>query len=352
LAARPSLKGKSNFKRNKSKESGETTSQNQSRIWCFRCRKPGHKKPDCPELNKNESTKQSSNSSLKSSPKKSSALAVDDTYLACTGNIPSNHQASYAGVRPSAWILDSGCTAHLCGSKDLFEWVDESNKGKLNLANRTSTDVEGSGAVRVPITCSEGRKIIELQNTLLVPDLRDNLISVSRITDKGNTVTFQRESAVIKDQNGVVKMRAMRQGDLYLIPDTDDVGYAGVSHVSSMNLNIMEWHKRLGHFNSKDLMKMVGSLIKPAPSDEELQAVKNCEVCLEEKMSALPFSKGNPPCEEALRIMHSDVVGPFRTPSPSGARYFFTFIDDCSRICQVYFLKEKSGVPSDSTRIM
>jgi len=164
LAARPSSKGKSNFKRNKSKENGEATSRNQSRIWCFRCRKPGHKRPDCPELNKDESTKQSGNSNLKSSPEKSGALAVDDTYLACTSTIPSNHQASYAGVRPSAWILDSGCTAHLCRYKDLFEWVDESNKGRLNLANRTSTDVEGRGAVRVPITCNEGRKIIELQN--------------------------------------------------------------------------------------------------------------------------------------------------------------------------------------------
>jgi len=344
LAARPSSKGQSKFKRNKSKETGEAASQNRSRVWCFRCRKPGHKRPDCPELNKNESTKQSGNSNLKSSPEKSSALAVDDTYLACTDAIPSNHHALYAGVKPSAWILDSGCTAHLCGSKDLFEWIDESNKGRLNLANRTSTDVEGRGAVKVPITCSEGRKIIELQNTLFVPDLRANLISVSRITDKGNTVTFQRESAVVRDRNGVVKMRAVRRGDLYLIPDIDAIGYAEVSHVSSMSLSIMEWHKRLGHLNSRDLMKMVGSLVKPAPSNEEIQAVKNCEVCLEGKMSALPFPKGSPPCEEVLRIIHSDMVGPFRTPSPSGARYFVTFIDDCSRMCQVYFLKEKSGV--------
>lgn len=59
LAARPSSKGKSNFKGNKSKERGEATSWNQSRIWCFKCRKPGHKKPDYPELNKDELTKQS-----------------------------------------------------------------------------------------------------------------------------------------------------------------------------------------------------------------------------------------------------------------------------------------------------
>lgn len=46
-----------------------------------------------------------------------------------------------------------------------------------------------------------------------------------------------------------------------------------------------------------------------------------------------------------LELYTSDVVASFRMPSPSGARYFVTFIDDCSRMCQVYFLKEKSGLP-------
>lgn len=78
LAAKPNSKGKSNFKRNKSKESGEVTSRIQSRIWCFRCHKPRHKKPDCPELNKDELTKQSDKTNLKFSLEQSSALAVDD----------------------------------------------------------------------------------------------------------------------------------------------------------------------------------------------------------------------------------------------------------------------------------
>lgn len=108
-----------------------------------------------------------------------------------------------ASVKPSAWILDGGCTVHLCGSKDLFERVDESSKGRLNLVNQASTDVDGREAVRVSITCNKGRKIIELQNTLFVPDLRANLVSVFKIIDKDNTITFQRESAVVNDRNGV-----------------------------------------------------------------------------------------------------------------------------------------------------
>ncbi|GBP98290.1 Fasciclin-2 [Eumeta japonica] len=46
--------------------------------------------------------------------------------------------------------------------------------------------------------------------------------------------------------------------------------------------------------------------------------------------------------EETLEIVHTDIVGPFKTQSVNGARYFITFIDDRSRWCEVYFLK-KSG---------
>ena len=42
--------------------------------------------------------------------------------------------------------------------------------------------------------------------------------------------------------------------------------------------------------------------------------------------------------------MHSDVCGPMHTESLGGYKYFVTFIDDYSRCCSVYFLKQKSEV--------
>lgn len=40
--------------------------------------------------------------------------------------------------------------------------------------------------------------------------------------------------------------------------------------------------------------------------------------------------------------MYSDIVGPMKCESMTGAKYFITFIDDCSRWCEVYFLKTKN----------
>lgn len=61
-------------------------------------------------------------------------------------------------------------------------------------------------------------------------------------------------------------------------------------------------------------------------------------------MTTTVFPKGNEPCDEILKIIHSDVVGPMRAVSSEGARYFVTFIDDGTRWCEVFLLKEKSRV--------
>ena len=45
-----------------------------------------------------------------------------------------------------------------------------------------------------------------------------------------------------------------------------------------------------------------------------------------------------------LDFIHNDVSGPMHKTSINGSRYFLTFIDDCSRFCWIYFMKQKSKV--------
>ncbi|CAL9018208.1 unnamed protein product, partial [Prunus brigantina] len=47
-----------------------------------------------------------------------------------------------------------------------------------------------------------------------------------------------------------------------------------------------------------------------------------------------------------LELIHTDVCGPMQNESIGGNRYFITFIDDYSRMCWVYFLRNKSSVIS------
>lgn len=56
---------------------------------------------------------------------------------------------------------------------------------KLNLATNMSTNVRGNGTVRLFTSNNSSKTVVQLPNTLYVPDLRCNLISVAKITDQG-----------------------------------------------------------------------------------------------------------------------------------------------------------------------
>ena len=73
--------------------------------------------------------------------------------------------------------------------------------------------------------------------------------------------------------------------------------------------------------------------------------MKTCEICCSEKQirESFPKSYGNR-TKDVLEIVHSDVCGPMRIASHSGARYFVTFTDDFSRYCNVFVIKQKSDV--------
>lgn len=75
----------------------------------------------------------------------------------------------------------------MCKDIESFAQINRNfNRGKLNLANSACADIEEISTASLE-TCTSGkRKAIELSDTLFIPDLRVNLISVGKITDKGH----------------------------------------------------------------------------------------------------------------------------------------------------------------------
>ena len=70
-----------------------------------------------------------------------------------------------------------------------------------------------------------------------------------------------------------------------------------------------------------------------------------CESCTEGKHRRSQFPTiGGQRSEEPLGLVHSDVCGKMNAKSLSGAEYFLTFIDDCTRYVWVYVLKRKDQV--------
>ena len=65
------------------------------------------------------------------------------------------------------------------------------------------------------------------------------------------------------------------------------------------------------------------------------------EVCTESKFARQSFKIVQERSNELLSMIHSDLCYLKTIPSRDGKNYFITFIDDCSKYCYVYLLRNK-----------
>lgn len=97
----------------------------------------------------------------------------------------------------------------------------------------------------------------------------------------------------------------------------------------------------MGHPNTQYLKRVVPSIFRNKTSFE-LQ----CEICELAKHQRSVFPKSVYKPFKPFTIIHSDLWGPSRTPNRTHTKWFVTFIDDHTRLCWVYLLKEKIDVRS------
>ena len=120
-----------------------------------------------------------------------------------------------------------------------------------------------------------------------------------------------------------------------------------VSNSVNANLNINStnevnksclWHYRLGQINKKRIAKLQS---KGILQSFDLKSDDVCEPCLLGKMTKSPFIGSCERGEDVLDLIHTDVYGPFRSPTWDGRHYYVTFTDDFSRYGYVYLIRQK-----------
>lgn len=102
----------------------------------------------------------------------------------------------------------------------------------------------------------------------------------------------------------------------------------------------------LWHVNYRDLLQMIKNKQVLDINLKGNESLPFCEVCAKSNMTSLPFTRRSSRANKRLEIVHADLCGPMRTESKGRARFLVTFIDDFSRWCEVYFIKNKSDVLS------
>lgn len=102
------------------------------------------------------------------------------------------------------------------------------------------------------------------------------------------------------------------------------------------------WHRRLGHINFDNLVKMsskedvrhIPKITKPANTISEQ--------CQKGKQTRVSFKTKEYSTTRPLELVQTNLCGPTRTRGLNGEKYFMLFKDDYSRMTWVAFLQDKS----------
>ncbi|GKV28505.1 hypothetical protein SLEP1_g37549 [Rubroshorea leprosula] len=256
---------------------------------CYECNETGHFKKNCPKLKEKKAEK-----------------SGDANIASCSDNLDDEDCVLSISTNSSGeeWILDSGCSFHVCQRRDWFETYKPAT-GTVVLGDDTALPIVGIGNIRIKMYGGMV-KTFEVRH---VPGLKKNLISMIELDSKG--CRYSCEGGVLKVSKGaLVILKGKKVGGLYHVQGSTINGICAVSTSSSLDKDVTRlWHMRLGHMSERGMMEL---------------------------------SKRGLLCGQ--KIGKLDLCEHYVYGKQCGVVYMLTFIDDYSRKVWVYTLKSKSDV--------
>ena len=254
-------------------------------------------------------------------------------------------ESNFINVPSNTWWLDSGANVHVSNSLQGFSSTRtiRSNERNLLMGNKSEASIEAIGCFSLEL--SSGFKLL-LEDTIYVPSMSRNLISLSKLDSIGFSVTFGNGCFSLFKDNNIVGSGILENGmyrieldksfsDSLFISLNSEIG---VKRVRSNENSAFLWHKRLAHISRERMMLLVKDNILPSLDFTDFGT---CVDCIKGKQTK-HTKRGATRSTALLEIIHTDICGPFDVPSFTGEKYFITFIDDYSRYCYLYMLHEKS----------
>ncbi|KAJ9536474.1 hypothetical protein OSB04_un000355 [Centaurea solstitialis] len=173
------------------------------------------------------------------------------------------------------WYVDSGCSRHMTGYKELLHNYVERPGGIVSFGNKTTGVIKGYGIL------ANGRRFYNLY-----------------------VVDFP----VIDSSTPVCLFSKATKGESWL------------------------WHRRFSHQNFSDISKLAnGGLVKGLPK----LTFDRDSLCPASQMGKMKRSshksKTESSCQSPLEMLHMDLCGPMRIQSISGKKYILVMVDEYSR---------------------
>ncbi|KAL6521554.1 hypothetical protein OROGR_018123 [Orobanche gracilis] len=235
VRGRTQEKGSTSNKKSKPKSKGHKSNK-----FCRYCKKPGHEITDCFSLKRKQEKQEKGKSPQSSEAANVEADSDNDILLSV---VSSNKRSK------TEWILDSGCTFHMCPHKDLFTTFEPVDSGVGLMGNDAQCKVAGIGTIQIK---THDDIVRTFSNVRYVPDLKRNLISLGTLESLG--CRYSTEGGVLKVSKGaLVLLKANRVGSLYVLQGSVVTGSTVVSSSMSDKDVTKLWHMRLGHMSEKGM---------------------------------------------------------------------------------------------------
>ncbi|XP_058767121.1 uncharacterized protein LOC131640748 [Vicia villosa] len=104
------------------------------------------------------------------------------------------------------WYLDTGCSNHMCGKKELFSSLNETVKSTVKFGNNSNIPILGKG--RIAIRLKDGTQNF-IGDVFYAPGLHHNLLSMGQLSEKGYNMQIHNGFCTLIDRNGrfITKVR-------------------------------------------------------------------------------------------------------------------------------------------------
>ncbi|KAB2616999.1 hypothetical protein D8674_012868 [Pyrus ussuriensis x Pyrus communis] len=255
---------------------------NKDTVECYKCHNLGHYQYECPKWDKEANYTE---------------VNEEDMLL-----------MSYVEVheRTDAWFLDSRCSNHMCGDRDIFTNLDESFVHSVKLGNNSRMNVVGKGSVSLVLN---GINHV-VNEVYYVPELKNNLLSIGQLQERGLAILIKEGACKIyHPTKAQTSVSTSAPPEMCLHTSSQDPFYL--------------WHRRYGHLSYKGLRTLQQKMMVYGLSQLQTSNI-TCTDCIQGKQhrNDMP-TRSTWRASQPLELIHADICGPIQfVTSRPGADHF------------------------------
>lgn len=224
-------------------------------------------------------------------------------------------------------ILDTGTTQSMFRKRNHFSSYAPTTTS-IEVANGDTINGHGRGSVKA----SHRGSPLTFCNSLHVPSLKTDLISMVELAKKGCSIEFKDNGKfeVVQDSD-VVLSGNLVDGLMELDIELGEL-ITSAPHAMTAKADGTLLHSRLGHPGAVPFSKVHPNVTPPLL----------CDTCVLSKHHRQPYPGKFKVASTRLEQLHSDLSGIISPASLGGSRYYFKITDSATAYKFVYILRNKS----------